>query len=82
MQTGYHRDMSNDTVLKLLKEIRAMRTELSEIRSVIIPTASTKDPEGEYRPEFIKEVMADLKRKPTHTFKNAKQFLRDIAREK
>ena len=55
-----------------------LEQEVSLLRSAVIGLIGERDPEGEYRPEFVKEVFADLKRKPTKRFTSADQFLRDV----
>lgn len=47
------------------------------LRSLVISVAG-KDPEGSYKPEFVKSVLKSLKNKPTATFKNKKDFLGQI----
>ena len=47
------------------------------MRSAVIGIIG-KDPEGEYRPEFVREVFRDLKRKPTRAFTTPERFLEDV----
>ena len=70
--------MSNQATLnKLNHKIEDMKREIDLLRSFAISIAG-KDPEGEYRPEFIKKVLAASKEKPLYEFKDAKSFLRQI----
>lgn len=41
--------------------------------------SSMKDADGDYREAFVKTVFSSVKEKPTHTFKNAKSFLQELA---
>ncbi len=68
--------MSTKTIEKLKKEIKR---EL--LREFILPIilSDAKDPEGEYREEFVKEVLKAAEEKPVYTY-NPKTFLRQISR--
>jgi hypothetical protein len=55
-----------------------LEQEVSLLRSAVIGLIAEKDPEGQYRPEFVKQVFEDLKRKPTKRFVSAEQFLKDV----
>ncbi len=55
-----------------------LKQEVELLRSAVIGLIGECDPEGEYRPEFVREVLADLKRKPTRTFTTPEQFLKDV----
>ena len=54
-----------------------LQQEVTLLRSAVIGLIG-KDHEGVYRPEFVKEVFEDLKRKPTRVFTTAEQFLKDV----
>ena len=56
-----------------------LREEVMLLRSAVIGLVG-KDDEGEYRPEFVREVFKDLKRKPTLTFTTPEKFLEDVER--
>jgi hypothetical protein len=55
-----------------------LKDEMKLLRSALIGMVG-KDTEGDYRPVFVREMFADLKRKPTHTFKNREDFLKKIS---
>ncbi len=55
------------TVNELTKEVRILR-------SFVIGLA-LKDPEGEYRPEFVRNVLKAAKEPATEEFISAKDFL-------
>lgn len=44
-----------------------LRTEVNLLKSFTIGVAG-KDPEGEYRPEFVKKILAAIKEKPRYRF--------------
>lgn len=54
-----------------------LKQEVELLRSAVIGLIG-KDPEGKYRPEFVRKVFSDLKRKPTHVFTTPAQFLKDV----
>ncbi len=56
-----------------------LKKQVELLRSAVIGLIG-KDSEGKYRPEFVESTFAALRRKPTHRFVNAKQFLADIER--
>lgn len=58
--------------------VRALETDVLLMRSLLISLVG-EDDEGEYRPEFVREMLARASEKPTHTFKNKKQFLKLLA---
>jgi hypothetical protein len=54
-----------------------LQQEISLLRSAVISVVG-KDSEGAYRPEFVEQVFADIKRKPTRVFTTPEKFLRDV----
>ena len=62
----------------LTKEVKTLKEQVALLRSAVIGIIGERDPEGEYRPEFVKKVLEDLKRKPTKRFVSPAQFLRDV----
>ena len=52
--------------------------ELTLLRSAVIGLIG-KDPEGEYKPEFVKKVLRALKEKPRYTFTSKEKFLKQIS---
>jgi hypothetical protein len=65
------------TTKTLQKKTRELEREVELLRSFMIGQLG-KDPEGEYKPEFVKEALKAAKEKPKHEFKDAKSFLRQI----
>jgi len=39
-----------------------------------------RDPEGEYRPEFVRKVLRAAKLRPSQRFANKKSFLAELSR--
>ncbi len=68
--------MSTTTIKKLIRQEVKKETEFlkREFLNVLRLTYS-KDPEGEYQPEFVRKVLKAEKEKPKHTF-NSKTFLK------
>lgn len=58
-----------------------LRTEVNLLKSFIIGVAG-RDPEGEYRPEFVKKILAAIKEKSRYRFSGAKNFLRQLQKSR
>ena len=70
--------MSNQATLnKLNHKIESMKREIDVLRSFAISIAG-KDTEGEYRPEFVREILRAAKEKATFRFTTPKALLKDI----
>jgi hypothetical protein len=65
--------MTTKAYQKIKKEIK--QELLDEFVLPILKTV--KDPEGEYNPKFVKEVLKATKEKPLYTY-NSKTFLKQI----
>jgi hypothetical protein len=56
--------MMNGMSTKVIeKKLNSLTREMAMLRSVLIATLAEKDPEGEYRPEFVKRMFALTKTK-------------------
>lgn len=55
-------------------KLNQLQIELKLLRSFVIGIIG-KDPEGEYRPEFVKKMLKITREKPIHTFTSKKEFL-------
>ncbi|HEY4511743.1 MAG TPA: hypothetical protein VJH55_02800 [Candidatus Paceibacterota bacterium] len=64
--------------------LKELAHEVSVLRSFVFGMANIEvDKEGEYKPEFIKELLHDAQTAtPVSEFKNAKEFLSRIHRTK
>jgi hypothetical protein len=61
------------------KQLNDLTREVAMLRSVVMGTITEKDPEGEYRPEFVKKMLALVKKTKTGVaFTNSKDFLKKI----
>lgn len=69
------------TLEKLNKEMKEVKHELRILRSFAISIAG-KDPEGEYRPEFVREILLARHEKPVYTFRGKSSFLAELRRRR
>lgn len=60
----------------------SVQKEVSLLRSAVISLIAERDPEGEYRPEFIKSTFAALSDKPLHRFTTPEKFLAHIRKRR
>ncbi len=51
--------------------------EVMLLRSAVIGLLG-EDEEGQYRPEFVEEILKSSKEKPTHTYKGPGSFLKQL----
>lgn len=56
-----------------------LKEEVTLLRSAVAGMIG-KDREGMYRPEFVAEVFASLKRKPTDRFSTSEAFMKAVER--
>ena len=59
-----------------------LQQEVALLRSAVIGLIAERDPEGEYRPEFVEEMFVTLAEKPEFTFTTSKQFLKHLKASK
>ncbi|MDO8584674.1 MAG: hypothetical protein Q7R85_00950 [bacterium] len=64
------------TEKRLLREMSILKRDVAALKTVIL--AQTKDPEGEYRASFVKEVLKAAKGKARHVY-DPKTFLKLIS---
>ncbi|GEM_PF-1114714 len=70
--------MSSTATLKQLHtELEEIKQEVSILRSFAIGIAG-QDSEGEYRPEFVNEILRARLEKPAYTFRNKRNFLAEL----
>lgn len=62
------------TMEKLVHEMKDMKRELDTLRSFAIHIAG-RDTEGEYRPEFVREILYARSEKTFYTFDGKDSFL-------
>lgn len=71
--------MTTATIRKIVKEeVEKARAELRKEFLVINKLTYGKDPEGEYRPEFVERVLKAAKEKPKYNY-DSKTFLKLIS---
>lgn len=63
-------------VRKLNKQVETLQRDMQTIKKVVF--APISDPEGEYRPAFIKKILAREKEPATYRFTTKKDFLRQL----
>ncbi len=69
--------MSTQTAEKIYKEIRELKKETKTLKELFF--LILRDPEGEYREIFVKEILKKARSRPQFAFTDKKSFLRRIA---
>lgn len=64
------------------KQLQDLTQQVVLLRSQVIGVIIEKDPEGEYRPAFVKKVLKALKEKPTFVYEGKGSLLRQLKRTK
>lgn len=68
-------------VKKLHKEVSVLQKDIREIKKVVF--APISDPEGEYRPSFVKKVLRRMnERGPLYRFTTKEAFLKHVRSSK
>ena len=62
----------------LPRKVARLEREVKLLREAVAHATRGNDPEGEYRPEFVREILKAAREKPTCAFKDAKSFLANI----
>ncbi len=67
-------------VKKLNKEVETLRRDVRDIKNaLLLPTSAVRDPEGEYRPAFVKKVLRRMREKgPVYRFTTKEAFLQHV----
>ena len=68
------------TKISTTARLNRLEQEVNLLRSFIIGLTN-RDPEGEYRPEFIRRYQRAHMSKPIHRFTDAKSFLKQIRQD-
>ena len=63
-------------VKKLSKQVETLQRDMQSIKKVVF--ALPRDPEGEYRPSFVKKILAREKEPTTYSFTTNEDFLRQL----
>lgn len=69
--------MSTQTAEKIYKEVKALRKETNTLKELFF--LIIRDPEGEYRDSFIKNILKKTSSKPKFFFIDGKDFLKQIS---
>jgi len=66
----------------LEKMVMNLSQEVATLRSLVISVVSERDPEGEYRPEFVKKVLEAMKEQPGIVYQGKGSFLKQLKKMK
>lgn len=66
------------TTKTLEKKYDNLSREVAQLRSLLFGIIAEKDPEGEYRPEFVKSALEAMKEKATYKYQGKGSLLRQI----
>lgn len=66
------------------KELTSLKQEVASLRSLVISIvfAKVKDPEGEYKPQFVKEVLSAIQEKATYEYTGKGSLLKRLQQVK
>jgi hypothetical protein len=59
-------------------EVKTLKQEVSLLRSLFLGLFIEEDKDGEYKPEFIKEIQKAMQEPAEYTFKDVKTFLNQL----
>lgn len=62
---------------KELTRVKRLEREVQTLRSLLVSFIYT-DPEGQYRPEFVRQMKTAASKVPTHRFTTPSSFLSDL----
>ena len=69
--------MTTQTLVKKLnKEVSTLRRDVEVVKRMIF--AGYRDPEGEYRPSFVRKMLKREKERPIYRFTTKEAFLKHI----
>jgi len=71
--------MSTQTIEK---QLRDLTFEVRMLRSAVIGLIGERDPEGEYRPEFVRKVLKAMKETPTRAYQGTNSLLEQLKQAK
>lgn len=67
-------------VRKLNKEVSTLRKDVEVVKRMLF--AGYRDPEGEYRPGFVKKILRREKERPIYRFTTKEAFLKHVRGDK
>lgn len=69
--------MTTQTLIKKLdKEVSTLRKDMEVVKKMLF--AGHRDPEGEYRPSFVKKMLRREKERPIYRFTTKEAFLKHV----
>ena len=68
--------MSTVTAKALEKKVDNLAREVATLRSLVIRVVRERDPEGEYKEKFVREILKAKKEPAPYTFTSGKEFLK------
>lgn len=69
--------MTTETLVKKLnKEVFTLRKDMEIVKGILL--AAYRDPEGEYKKNFVKKMLAREKERPLYRFTTREAFLKQI----
>ena len=68
--------MTTQTADRIYHEVKELRQETEFLKNIVL--AVIRDPEGDYKPEFVKRVLQKAQSKPEFSFKSSVLFLKHI----
>lgn len=73
--------MTTETLVrKLNNEVSTLRRDLETVKKILF--AAYRDPEGEYRPSFVKKMLKREKGHPMYRFTTKETFLKHVRASK
>jgi hypothetical protein len=69
------------TTKTLEKEVFKLKREVRLLRSAVIGIVGERDPEGEYKPEFVRSVLKAIVEPAPYTFTNSRDFLKRLRKK-
>ena len=70
------------TTKTIERKVNNLSKEIANLRSLVISVVTTKDPEGTYKPKFVKEVLKAMKEKPVYKYRGRGSLLKQLAQMK
>ena len=64
------------TTKTLQRKLDNLTREVASLRSLVIQVVRERDPEGEYKGKFVREVLKAMKEPAPYTFTSGKEFLK------
>lgn len=68
------------TTKTLQKTVLSLSRQVASLRSILIAVVSNRDDEGEYKQEFVKEILKSRREKGTLTYSGKGSLLNQLKR--